>query len=282
MPVFAIIYIMIFWTTPPITPLSHANFGYSPNILSFSSRINWRGSILNVSKVLDSEYLCEVCIEGVEEDKKELVRIHNCNVLKSKIDIGTTGDDSYDDPEYLEKGKGASASGSETSFDGDTYEFSDGDAFNPFEKESSDGSSVFNPFESNISQTLPSVCSDGPQNSSEAFNPFCVSSPKKTLELKGSQNCCPYCDKQFPSNYNMKQHQISIHKILPPDMKIFKCAFKNCTFVTGSRVGFGRHRHERSSQIESKLSKPSCPACHKQFFNTSSLKRHMIRKKHLI
>ena len=46
------------------------------------------------------------------------------------------GDDGHDDPEYLEEEKGASSS--EASCDRDTFGFSDGDGFNPFEKETSD------------------------------------------------------------------------------------------------------------------------------------------------
>ena len=48
---------------------------------------------------------------------------------------------------------------------------------------------------------------------------------------------------------------ISRHYIYPPKMKIYKCEFQICTFVTGSRMAFERHMlttfsHRNISQDE--------------------------------
>eukprot|EP00092_Neocalanus_flemingeri_P050940 GFUD01059053.1.p1 GENE.GFUD01059053.1~~GFUD01059053.1.p1 ORF type:complete len:173 (-),score=36.64 GFUD01059053.1:391-858(-) len=146
------------------------------------------------------------------DDKKEVARRNNCDVLKRKMDVDSL-DDSHNDPAYCDFGE------NESETESDVYEFNDDpDGFNPFEKKSSDGSvlnpdsfnpfekkssegSVFNPFEVNIGSKLPSVCSDGPLNSTECFNPFSSSSPNRSSneQTKKANNNCPYCYKAFTS-----------------------------------------------------------------------------------
>ena len=74
----------------------------------------------------------------------------------------------------------------------------------------------------------------------------------------------------------MKQHIISVHKIMSPGIKVFKCSIKNCKFVTGSRVMFARHNHD-SSKAKTDITKPVCADCQEMFANCSSLKRHVRR-----
>ena len=251
---------------------SNRRYNFVATLVKYSVLPSILSIVLNFSP---SELLCELCIGGTAGNKKEAARINNCNVLKQKVNVDCL-DDSYNDPDYVE------AKESDASVKSDIYDFNDEEEFfNPFETNSRN-SSVFNPFGSNTSSKLPSVCSEDQFNSTETFNPFSESSPKSSYKEKTKQvNTCPYCDKGFLSSYNMKQHQISVHKIFPPGIKIFQCTVKNCVFVTGSRVSFNRHSHARLTLKESKVTRPSCPVCNEQFFNLSSLKRHMIRKKHL-
>ena len=86
---------------------------------------------------------------------------------------------------------------------------------------------------------------------------------------------CPHCNHTFKTNYNMKQHIISVHKITMPGVKIYKCNFKNCTFVTGSRVMLNRHNHDKDKEKDN--IKPVCVFCKETFANTSSLRRHVRR-----
>ena len=218
--------------------------------------------------------LCELCLLGPEDEKNEVARVLNCNLLKSKLDIGSD-DDSYNDPDYDDNRVEQSY---QSSSDDDVYDFTIDDNFNPFEKDTSNDS-VFNPFY-NTQSRLPSVCSDTPLNSTENFNPFDASSSNQSFhEDKKPNDACNYCNKTFPSSYNCKQHLISVHKIFPPDMTIFECDYKNCQFATGSRVQFSRHNH-KLSRVDKISSKPICRICQSEFANSSSLKRHMIRKKH--
>ena len=186
-------------------------------------------------------------------------------------------DDSFNDPNYEEKQDSPDL---ETSLESDIYEFDDGSEIcNPFDKSSSN-ESLINPFETEVASKLPSECSDSENllNSTEIVNPFSESSPMSSSKNEPEGKECPHCGKKFTSSYNMKQHKVSIHKIFPPDMKIFTCDFKNCNFATGSRVQFTRHGHSKSPQVEEKASNTTCPQCHEKFFNSSSMKRHVLRK----
>lgn len=197
--------------------------------------------------------------------------------MKRKLGVPNL-DDSFQDPDFEIIPDGIEL---DSSVGGDTYDFNgDSDTCNPFEKVSSSSSSFVNPFESEVRAKLPSECSESENllNSTESFNPFAESSPNKSGIKETIEKSCPYCGKSFPSSYNKKQHEISVHKIIPTDMKIYKCDYKQCNFVTGSRVQFSRHTHSKQSQVEDRQLKPVCPVCHVQLFNASSLKRHMNRK----
>ena len=223
---------------------------------------------------LKSELVCEFCISGAG-DKSEVARRTNCSVLRSKLDFDTL-DDSFDDPDF-DSNLAVNHDSSDDSED--VYTFVDeSDFFNPFVKQSSN--SFCNPFHENATATV--IPSQPVEITPDSFNPFAASSPKcdKRTE-QGIKNICSYCDVRFFSNYNMKQHMISIHKIFSPGMKVFKCDFDKCNFVTGSKIMFVRHHH-KSVQIVGSNAKPSCPVCHAKFFNLSSLKRHMKRKMHNI
>ena len=63
------------------------------------------------------------------------------------------------------------------------------------------------------------------------------------VHVKCRGSTCKHCGKEFNNSNNMKQHLISIHKIFPPGMTVFKCPFKKCDFVSGNRVAFARHSH---------------------------------------
>ena len=234
-----------------------------------------------------SELLCVLCIECAEDSKEELVRRNNCHVLKNRIVVEDTLDDSFHDPDYLDKNKYESSDE-----DSDIYKFHDETDFvNPFETikmpdpvvEVSEFVNPFvkldnkddfvNPFEREGSSTIQS------EKSNFNFNPFASSSPKNVADAKG-EKVCPHCDKIFPSNYNLKQHLISIHKIFPEGLTIYKCDDKGCNFVTGSRAMFSRHSQAKFVQPCHRNTKPMCPVCHQQFCNPSSLKRHVIRKGH--
>ena len=194
-------------------------------------------------------------------------------MLRSKLDFDCL-DDSFDDPDFDTK----LAVNQDTSDDSeDVYSFVDeSDFFNPFVKQTSNNS-FCNPFHQNES-VLPNQPVKSPP---DGFNPFAASSPKGDKRVEnGIKNVCSYCDVKFSSSYNLKQHMVSIHKIFSPGMKIFKCDFNKCNFVTGSRMMFVRHNHSKFVQTGGSIVKPSCPVCHVQFFNPSSLKRHMQRKKH--
>ena len=229
-----------------------------------------------------------LCIEGPEDSKEELVRRNNCNILKSRIVEEDILDDSFADPDYGETNKYESSDE-----ESDVYKFQDETDFvNPFEKikmpdpvvDISDFVNSFvehknedfvNPFETEREDAL-AIQSVSPNAN---FNPFAASSPTILAKLK-SEKACPYCDKIFPSNYNMKQHIISIHKIFPDGLTIFKCDDIDCNFVTGSRAMFSRHSHAKFVRPCNRTAKPMCQVCHKQFCNPSSLKRHVIRKGH--
>jgi len=229
-------------------------------------------ALCDIFKVSSSELSCEICITGAG-DKSELARRINCSVLRSKLDFDCL-DDSYDDPDFNTK-----VVNQDTSDDSeDVYSFVDeSDFFNPFVKETSNNS-FCNPFQLNESV---SPSQQPVESTPDGFNPFAASSPKvKKRAEKENKNVCSHCDAKFSSSYNMKQHMISIHKIFSPGMKIYKCDFSKCNFVTGSRIMFARHNHSKSVQIVGNNVKPSCPVCHAQFFNSSSLKRHIKRKMH--
>lgn len=197
----------------------------------------------------------------------EMARRNNCNVLRGRLDFNCL-DDSFDDPDYCVK------KNEDTSKDSDDiYSFGEEEFFNPFEENDSNNSFV-NPFEENLS--------NGPRETAikmaEDFNPFATSSPTSDIKNEKAlkkENICPHCEIKYSSNYNLKQHIISVHKIFPPGITIFKCSKGSCDFVTGNRVQFSRHTHARQTQPSTV--KTFCQVCGVQFFNPSSLKRHIGR-----
>ena len=232
-----------------------------------------------VLKSFPSELTCELCVDGERDQDdqdmvEETVRMNNCNVLRTKLNLDSF-DDSDEDLDYLVDQKKAASEDS----DSDVYSFVDeSNLYNPFNINTS-SDSLFNPFD--IKSKLPSVCSEEQHNSTEIFNPFDTSSPiSENVQLLKKTNVCPYCDVGFPSSYNLKQHQVSVHKIFPTGLKIFQCEHKNCSFVTGSRGMYSRHSHAKNSDSQGKSSKPCCPVCNLKFYNHSSLKRHRTRKMH--
>ena len=227
-----------------------------------------------------SELLCILCIE-TGNNKEEVARRHNCIVLKGQLSKDTL-DDSYDDPDF-QAVKTSSRTSDSTSDPSDVYNFVDeSESFNPFETNNS-SESCFNPFES-VSK-LPSDCSNELHNPTDNFNPFASSTPNRKKTKERNLNICPHCDASFTSSYNTKQHIISIHRIFPSGLTIYKCDLKSCNYVTGSRVMFSRHSHAkialRGQNSDPQSSKPRCPVCEAIFYNTSSLKRHIIRKGHM-
>ena len=225
--------------------------------------------IIVLMKYFFSELLCELCIQEAE-DKVEMARRHNCSVLKRRLDFNRL-DDSFEDPDYcVPKNKDTSSDSEE---DADVYDFDNDDLFNPFEENASNDSH-FNPFGPNHSN----VPNEEPIKQAEGFNPFASSSPiidSKHEKVLKKDNTCPHCETKYSSSYNLKQHQISVHKIFPPGMKLFKCTADKCGFVTGNRVQFSRHNH--SKQTPSSSTKTFCQVCKEQFYNPSSLKRHVGR-----
>lgn len=225
-----------------------------------------------------SELLCSLCIE-TGSDKEDAARRHNCMVINGKLSKDTL-DDSYNDPNFQTEESKSRSSNSTISDPSDVYSFKSNDeSFNPFEKNNiseNSSESCFNPFE-----TVTPIDSSYPPDN---FNPFSTSTPNRDKTTESISKICPHCDASFTSSYNTKQHMISVHKIFPPGMKIYKCSYSNCTYATGSRAMFSRHGHSKmaleSQPSDPQTSKPKCQVCGAVFFNFSSLKRHFKRKGH--
>lgn len=225
-----------------------------------------------------SELLCSLCI-GTGINKEDAARRHNCIVIKGKLSKDTF-DDSYNDPNFQAEEINSKSSDSTTSDSCDIYSFVDeSESFNPFENNKS-SESCFNPFES----VSPSDGSNDKHNPPDDFNPFATSTPNRDKPKESTPKICPHCDASFTSSYNTKQHMISVHRIFPPGMTIYKCSSKSCAYATGSRAMFSRHSHAKialqSQTSDPQTSKPKCLVCGAMFYNTSSLKRHITRKGH--
>ena len=237
--------------------------------------ISLQDALLEIFQLASHESVCELCIESPGKDKKLVSKQCNFLLLQRKIteQPDDDDDDSLVDADYKPKSLDSSS-------EVDVYEFVDSgsfEAFNPF---------ASNSFERESMSKLPSIDSDMDKNlnSTMAFNPFSNTGHTESESgavgtykvLNDKVACCPYCGKSFKSNYNMKQHVISVHKILVQGIKVYKCSIKNCSFVTGSRVQFNRHNHH-DSKTKKEVDKPVCTHCQVVFANSSSLKRHLKR-----
>ena len=219
-----------------------------------------------------SHSLCQMCVTGDDqEERKELANRHNFLLLKSllkekevkKNDVFDicASDDSLNDPACdLEKLESTSEEVTSCSSNKDTVDQDksrmdneEDFCFNPFvtgnKHSSSEDVFSFNPFTvaSDVNEVL---------NSTIAFNPFTESDTFKGIE--DIKDCspvghvkerkiivCDHCGKGFLNRYNMKQHLISVHKIYPKGMSVFKCDFPNCSFTSGNQILFNRHVHKQ-------------------------------------
>ena len=242
----------------------------------YSYSISLEEALLEIFQLAPYDSVCELCIEVSGKDNKQLVSNHfNLLLLQRKVSEQQEDADSYDDADYKQFSVCSSDSSNNKLIENDEDVFSfrsDSDPnifkpFNPFRANSTKESAPHLP--SNISEL------DENLNSTMTFNPF---SKLVTDEIIVSSPAtdCPHCVKTFKTNYNMKQHIISVHKVDVPGMKMFRCPVKNCQFVTGSRVQYSRHKHE-DTRVKNQNFKPVCNYCNEIFSNDSSLKRHLKR-----
>ena len=241
--------------------------------------ISIEDALVEIFLLAPYESVCELCIEVSGKDNKQIASKHfNLLLLQRKLSEQQDNADSYDDADYKQFSSGCSDSSTNDLVENeeDVYNYdsdSDPNIFKPF-----------NPFNADFSKELPtqlpstSARLDANLNSTMTFNPFNKLLPYKDKEIKVTSPVtdCPHCVKTFKTNYNMKQHIISVHKIALDGMKMFRCQVKTCQFVTGSRVQYSRHNHE-DNKVKNKHFKPVCNYCNEIFFNDSSLKRHLKR-----
>ena len=199
-----------------------------------------------------SKSLCELCVP--EENKnKNLAQKHNYELLTAMInsrvmvsdDLDIT-DDSSEDRTYQVKESGESTmSSSRRSCDQQSEDV---------KTSGSDEEFFFNPFivgsKSAVNEQLNLMDVNKEYMNSTAIeesHPALQNGIEDISDIQVHVKCrgssCKYCGKEFNNSNNMKQHLISIHKIFPPGMAVFKCPFKKCDFVSGNRVAFARHSH---------------------------------------
>ena len=244
-------------------------------------------ALLELFQLPSNESVCELCIETESEDRSQASDRFNFLLIQKSIDRGVI-DDSFDDCDYKEPSLHNSTDDSEE----DVYTFKDiemvgvdpgvnsrkldhvkkqgGDKIKPF---------VFNPFDESTltTENLPEPVSNEKLNLTMFFNPFSSNEDQSNFTTKANENAtsCPHCEHSFTSKYNMKQHIISVHKIVKPGEKVYRCKVKKCSFITGSRVWFERHNCGNKNKEVS--TKTSCSFCKEDFANPSSLRRHVKR-----
>jgi zinc finger/BTB domain-containing protein 41 len=139
----------------------------------------------------------------------------------------------------------------------------------------SDEDEIFNPFaETHANKYVNSTfkSSSKPRNSESMFQN--EHSPIKHPDKPNIS--CEHCGKVFRKMYNLKQHIICVHKIFPKGVAIFKCPVPDCRFVSGNKILFNRHNHNKKIVIVP--SKLSCKLCKGLFATKGSLTRHIKRK----
>lgn len=102
-----------------------------------------------------------------------------------------------------------------------------------------------------------------------------------SIEVKRTKFNCDHCLKVFTNQYNLKLHVVQIHRIAVPGVKVLKCPESNCLFITGSRVCFRRHSETHRTKpkyVKKTCDKIACRYCNVFVSNSSSLKRHILRK----
>lgn len=225
------------------------------------------------------ESICELCCEtGTKEPTLECDRF-NLKTIKLMMaeSLEASDYDSVNDADYKnndDEVDTSSSSDEETNYISkdlrkNNQEYSDtiNFEFNPF--------SDPNP----VSVSVSGSQSHDQLNSTILFNPFTADatseSPLRVLRSTSNKSC-KLCSNSFTTNYNLKQHMISVHRIIEPGVKVYKCNSRGCSFVTGSQSWFARHNC-KSKRDKPTILKPNCSYCHASFANPSSLKRHINR-----
>ena len=204
-------------------------------------------SFVELLKLSSSDTLCQLCITGGNlSDKMKMAEMHNLSIYSGiltnfdsgKDDILGLSDDSMNDKPYEEEDKVTDQASYESTLVNDfLVEDKIPLKFNPFDfSSSSEGSCMDDKFPHNLNM-----------NSTELINPF---SDSESVSCSPRDiNKCEHCDKDFSNSYNRKLHLVSVHRIYPRGMFIYKCAFPSCLFVNGSKILYSRHVATHTKEI---------------------------------
>ena len=204
-------------------------------------------SFFELLKLSNTDTLCQSCILGIDVcEKVKMAQIHNLGIYRTLLtnfdsgidDIINHSDDSTNDMPYGEEDRETSQTSSLT--EPSVFDF----------QVETETRKIFNPFDSSSSEnSLPNQI----LNSTEFSNPFSDSETNIINPSDKYESCdkykCEFCDKHFSNSYNRKLHLVSVHKIFPKGMFIYKCAFPSCKFVNGSKILYTRHVPTHTKEI---------------------------------
>ena len=171
---------------------------------------------------------------------KIVVKVDNLKILKTLLNqsLEDSLEDSFNDSIYRpERQKDVIESESSESKNSDDIFKFDSD------EEDIDKLKIFNPFIKPTAKTPDakfahsSLKTSSKSRTAESMFPP-EDSPIKQVALARKELKCNHCEKVFQKNYNLKLHLISIHKIFPKGMSVFKCPVTGCSFVSGNRLLF--------------------------------------------
>ena len=221
----------------------------------------------NELNLFESGFECEKC-SILSEDQN--VEENNLQILKSVMNKSAQADcdeDSYDDPPFNPETINTSES-----------EFSElSQIVNPLNVDSSfESVQLFNPFEKTLLPSSDIINSTLMSNAATSPRRQFPNESSPIQHQKKREINCKNCGRNFSKMHNLKMHMVSVHKVFPSGMKIFKCPYPECSFVAGNKVIFERHSHKKN--VVGAQSKVLCDVCHEKFANKHSLARHKTRR----
>ena len=82
---------------------------------------------------------------------------------------------------------------------------------------------------------------------------------------------CQYCDKVFPSKFNLQRHELKVHN-MSSSVKSYTCEKENCAFSAVNEKELKRH----FTLVHSDLEKIKCSKCEFSFMSLKGLQQHVL------
>ena len=237
--------------------------------------------------------------QELRESAEDLYGLHSCEIVcadcltsndleenesRDSLEFYDS-DDSYNDRDYEQPKSLNSENSTDDSKDSLTESVLEHDSVSQlslpekdvyeFDEEEKDDFKVYNPF----------LKIREPEQTSEIVNStFSLTSSGSRIgfshelspidKIKMSTSICPHCAKTFSKNNNLKRHLVSVHKVFPKGVTVYECPVEGCLFTSDNQAHFSRHNHRKSLFNSIRV---KCQLCGDNFFNNSSLSRHMRR-----